>query len=87
LSYLLGGWRKGDVADDQDEMSFDDADEPQMLDEEVFSLMKNVLLTGRCWKGILYELKTLRNLQSIALSADLGVDLRVAGQTGKQHKS
>jgi hypothetical protein len=28
LSYLLGGWRKGDVADDQDEMSFDDADEP-----------------------------------------------------------
>ncbi len=60
---------------------------PQMLDEEVFSLMKNVLLTGRCWKSILYGLKNLRNLQSIALSADLGVDLRVAGQTGKQHKS
>jgi hypothetical protein len=39
LSYLLGGWRKGDVADDQVEMSFDDADEPQMLiAKRVFAL-------------------------------------------------
>jgi hypothetical protein len=34
LSYLLGGWRKGDVRDDEDEMSFDEADEFQVLDDE-----------------------------------------------------
>jgi hypothetical protein len=34
LSYLLGSWRKGDVGAGEDEMSFDEADEFQVFDDE-----------------------------------------------------
>jgi len=79
LSYLLGSWRKGDIGDEQDEMSFDEAEEPKVFDDEGILTEDQRAANKEALEKYLARIRQVANSVFVYLTDELGVDLRVAG--------
>ena len=79
LSYVLGGWRKDADDSGQDEISFDEADEPQALDDEATLTEEERAVNRASLEEYLARIGQLTRSAVASLTEKLGVDLRVAG--------
>jgi len=79
LSYLLGGWRKGDLGDAQDEMSFDDAAEPQTYEDEGTLTEQERAANRAALETYINRIEQLEKSVVASLTDELGVDLKVSG--------
>ena len=79
LSYLLGGWRKGADDDEQDEMSFDEADEPQIFDDEGTLTEDERAAHRMALEKYLGRISQLAKSAVASLTDELDIDLKDAG--------
>lgn len=80
LSYILGGWRSKDVGGEQDEMSFDDADDSTALLDDEIELTEAERATNH--EAITVYLERIADLSRAVvarLNEELGGNLRDAG--------
>lgn len=78
LSYILGGWRKGEMAG-QDEMSFDEGDEPQLFDDEGTLTEEDRAANREALEKYIGRIEQLEKSVVASLTDQLGVDLRASG--------
>jgi hypothetical protein len=78
LSYLLGGWRKGDEGEgEQDDLSFEEDEEPGTDDEGALSEDERAANRQRL-EGYVDRVRQLAASVVTALTEELGVDLKLA---------
>ena len=77
LSYLLGGWRKGDS--EQDEMSFDEVDESKVFDDEGTLTEGERASNQETLEKYLGRINQVVKSVFACLKDELGVDPRMAG--------
>lgn len=78
LSYLLGSWRT-DGHGAQDEMSFDDADEPQVFDDEGSLTDEERAANRSRLEAYLDRIKKLAEAVATSLADEVGLDPRASG--------
>ncbi|HEV2350411.1 MAG TPA: hypothetical protein VG028_11255 [Terriglobia bacterium] len=79
LSYLLGGWRKGDIGDCQDEMTFDEMGENKVLDDENALTDEERTANRERIEKYMDRIDHLEKSVVARLTEELGVDPKVAG--------
>jgi len=79
LSYLLGSWRAGDGADNQEEMSFDETYEPQVFDDEGTLTDEDRSANQEKLATYITRIEQLQASVVASLTEELGVDLGHAG--------
>ncbi len=79
LSYLLGGWRREGVGDEQDEMSFDEADEAKGFEDEGTLTNEDQAANRAALEEYISRVEQLQKSVVASLTDELGVDLRVSG--------
>ncbi len=79
LSYILGAWRNGASDGDEEGMSFDEAEEPRVFDDEAVVTDDERAANHEALKKYLDRISQLAKSVVSELSDDLGVDLKVAG--------
>jgi len=79
LSYILGAWRKDTADGDDDDMSFDQAEEPQAFDDEAVLTDDERAANRQKLEQYLDQIGKLANSVVSGLSEELGVDLKIAG--------
>lgn len=77
LSYLLGGWRKGD--NEQDEMSFDEVGEPKVFDDEGTLTEDERTANQETLEKYLGRINQVVKSVFSCLTDELGVDPRIVG--------
>lgn len=79
LSYLLGGWHNDVAEDGQGEMSFDEAAEPHVFDDEGTLTEQERAANRATLEKYLGRIEKLAKSAVTSLTKELGVDLKVAG--------
>jgi hypothetical protein len=79
LSYILGGWRNTDGEDEQDELSFEEGGSPNLLDDEAVLTEAERAANREVISGYLQRITELTASMVAKMTAELGVDIRLAG--------
>ena len=79
LSYILGAWRKGASGIEQDEMSFDEADDLEIFEDEACVTEEERAINREALENYLHRIEQLSKSAVASLTDELDVDLRVAG--------
>jgi hypothetical protein len=79
LSYLLGGWRTGADDDTADDMTFDDADEPQVFEDEAALTLEERITNRQALEQYLSRISALAKAVVAGITEDLGVGPKISG--------